>query len=83
VASKMSRLTVEKTASRKLICPSCQSAAAAGACRLTPKHLTICNVPPHQQGAFRDRHERWARDAMDVSARLTKARLTDGEVVWS
>jgi hypothetical protein len=48
-----------------VICPSCQLVAAASACCLTPKHLTVCNVPPHR-GAFRDRHERRARDAVDA-----------------
>jgi hypothetical protein len=35
------------------------------------------------RGAFRDRHGRWVRDAMDAGARLTGARFADGEVVWS
>jgi len=35
------------------------------------------------RGAFRDRHERWARDAVDALARETNAFEADGEVVWS
>jgi hypothetical protein len=37
-----------------------------------------------QRGAFRDRHERWARDAMDAfgAARRTRPKA-DGEAVWS
>jgi len=39
-------------------------------------------------GALRDRHERWARDAVDVSGRSahgaqTNDLDTDAEVVWS
>src|SRR5277367_6193798 len=33
-------------------------------------------------GAFRDRHERWAGDAMDADALLTRCAEADGEVVW-
>jgi hypothetical protein len=40
------------------------------------------------RGAFRDRHGRWARDAVDVMRRSAifcadERRITDGEVVWS
>jgi hypothetical protein len=35
------------------------------------------------RGAFRDRHERWVRDAVDVLASITNGARTDGEVVWS
>jgi hypothetical protein len=34
-------------------------------------------------GAYRDRHERWARDAVDADALLTNSAEADGEVVWS
>jgi hypothetical protein len=40
-------------------------------------------IPALSRGAFRDRHERWARDAMDAGARVTNARSADGEAVWS
>jgi hypothetical protein len=45
-------------------------------------------VPRSPRGALRDRHERWARDAMDVLGRSALAAPTndlnaDGEVVWS
>jgi hypothetical protein len=39
-------------------------------------------VPAHR-GAFRDRHKRWARDAVDADALLTNGADADGEVVWS
>ena len=44
--------------------------------------------PALARGALRDRHERWARDAMDVLGRSALAAPTndlnaDGEVVWS
>ena len=40
------------------------------------------------RGAFRDRHGRWVRDAVDVMRRSAifcagERRITDGEVVWS
>ena len=34
-------------------------------------------------GALRDRHERWARDAVDAIVSETNARGADGEVAWS
>jgi hypothetical protein len=34
------------------------------------------------RGAFRDRHGRWAWDAVDAEALLTKGAEVDGEVVW-
>jgi hypothetical protein len=40
-------------------------------------------VPAQQRGAFRDRHERRARDAVDAGGARTEALLADGEVVWS
>jgi hypothetical protein len=36
-----------------------------------------------QRGAFRDRHERWVRDAVDAAVRETGATVAYGEVVWS
>ena len=48
-----------------------------------PNHLHIFLIPAQHRGAFRDRHERRAGDAMDAVALLTKAFLADGEVVWS
>jgi hypothetical protein len=36
-----------------------------------------------EEGAFRDRHERWVRDAMDVAVHETNAQAADDEVVWS
>jgi hypothetical protein len=35
------------------------------------------------RGAFRDRHGRWERDAVDVAVSLTNDTDADGEVVWS
>jgi hypothetical protein len=34
-------------------------------------------------GAYRDRHGRWVRDAVDAAALLTNGAGADGEVVWS
>jgi hypothetical protein len=49
-----------------------------------PNHFYIPRHPGPHRGAFRDRHERRAGDAMDAS--FVKRRMTlsaDGEVVWS
>src|SRR6202034_2874675 len=49
-----------------------------------PNHLYIFSCPALTRGAFRDRHERWVRDAVDASD--VKRRMTlraDGEAVWS
>jgi len=40
-------------------------------------------VPASLRGAFRDRHGRWAGDAVDAAALLTNSAGADGEVVWS
>jgi hypothetical protein len=45
--------------------------------------------PAPARGAYRDRHGRWARDAMDAAvsggriARQTNGTVADGEVAWS
>jgi len=39
-------------------------------------------IPSQIRGAFRDRHGRWVRDAVDVAAPLTNGAKADGEVVW-
>jgi len=51
--------------------------------------MIISRHPASARGAYRDRHGRWKRDAVDVrvlkradSAR-TKAFLADGKGVWS
>jgi hypothetical protein len=49
-----------------------------------PNHLHIPRHPGPHKGAFRDRHERWAGDAMDAGGAADEsANLADGEVVWS
>ena len=49
-----------------------------------PNHFTILRHPGPHRGAFRDRHERWAWDAMDAGGAADEsAYLADGEVVWS
>jgi hypothetical protein len=46
--------------------------------------FTSSPVPRSSRGAFRDRHGRRARDAMDASGAADEsACLADGEVVWS
>jgi hypothetical protein len=45
---------------------------------------TTLAIPAQYQGAFRDRHERGARDAMDADGAADEsADFADGEVVWS
>ena len=58
--------------------PTCLTGKSAMACPalfakifLFPfgaNHLFILAIPAHAKGAFRDRHGRWARDAMDAAA---------------
>jgi hypothetical protein len=52
------------------------------ASRLTQIKSISVAVPAHR-GAFRDRHERWAGDAVDAAARETGEFAAYGEVVWS
>jgi hypothetical protein len=68
------------------VVPICRGLAAL---ILPPNHRHILRRPVLERGAFRDRHERWARDAMDADGiRRVKACWTNdadayGEVVWS
>src|ERR1700756_1748838 len=51
-----------------------------------PFFIKICLYPPRPapaRGALRDRHECWARDAMDARACATSAAIADDEIVWS
>ena len=45
--------------------------------------LLIPAIPPLSRGAFRDRHKRWVRDAVDAVVAQDERRQADGEVVWS
>jgi hypothetical protein len=65
-----------------LICPSCQS-VAIGTIDLDPKSKPKYAYPVPIRGAFRGRHGRWVRDAVDVAVSLTNDTKADGEVVWS
>jgi len=38
--------------------------------------------PASLRGAYRDRHERWVRDAVDALARKTSAREAGGAAAW-
>ena len=76
-------------------CPSGKSAISCPALlqkdfcfQLTQIISLSVAVPCPMRGAFRDRHGRWARDAVDAvaSSRLlawTNDADADGEVVWS
>jgi hypothetical protein len=65
-----------------MICPSCQSVAIT-VVDLDPKSKAKCAHPVPTRGAYRDRHGRWVRDAVDVTVSLTNGTEADGEVVWS
>jgi hypothetical protein len=64
-----------------LICPV-QSSREKYFC-FHPTQITglLCASRPIR-GAFRDRHERGRRDAVDAAALLTDGAQADGEVVW-
>jgi hypothetical protein len=66
-----------------LICPSCQCAASRRALPLPPNQNDHPCIPHPVRGTLRDRHERWARDAMDAARHQTNDAIADGEVVWS
>jgi hypothetical protein len=49
-----------------------------------PNQQYMFSRPAPHRGAFRDRHGRWRRDAVDARRRADEAlHLADGEVVWS
>jgi len=47
------------------------------------KIMIVSARPRPARGTYRDRHGRWARDAMDVVVRKTSVASTDGEIAWS
>jgi hypothetical protein len=47
------------------------------------KICCLTSVPLRSRGALRGRHERWRRDAVDVSAQQASAFDADGEIVRS
>ena len=53
---------------------------------MTPNQIYNHRRPVPTQGAFRDRHGRWKRDAMDAIAQAhivrTNEAIADGEIVW-
>jgi hypothetical protein len=60
--------------------------------RANVPHAVGLNPTPNQwlhftvllpQGAYRDRHGRWKRDAMDAIGHEMNDAIADGEVVWS
>jgi hypothetical protein len=52
--------------------------------RFLPTQITgvLPLVPRSSGGAYRDRHGRGVRDAVDANALLTNGARADGEVVW-
>jgi hypothetical protein len=72
---------VARRANRPLACPA--PFAKIFPLPFEANHLLISGIPAQHKGAFRDRHERRAGDAMDADALLTRCAEADGEVVWS
>jgi hypothetical protein len=50
---------------------------------LEAKSPAYCARSAPTRGALRDRHGRWARNAMDAKPLLTNSGDADGKVVWS
>jgi len=62
----------------------------ADALDLAPKSKAFSRCPASIRGAFRDRHERWVRDAVDAAALLTnsawggrRSRVVPVSPIWS
>jgi hypothetical protein len=67
-----------------LICPTCPALPGKIFCfSETQNQAYILTVLLPIRGAFRDRHERQQRDAMDAMTCLTKHVVAYGEAVWS
>ena len=73
-----------------LICPTGKSVKTCPALSTKifcftprPNHRPMSRYPLPTRGAFRDRHERWVRGAMDARCRQTSGIDADGKVVWS
>src|SRR5262249_45587015 len=56
---------------------------AVFACAVGQITPMLARVPPPIRGAYRDRHGRWLRDAMDAVSHETNEHIAYGEVVWS
>jgi hypothetical protein len=70
------------TGNRRVACPA--PFAKIFSFSSAANHFTVHRYPALTRGAYRDRHGRWVRDAMDAGD--VKRRMTlraDGEVVWS
>ena len=65
-----------------VICPVQSLVEKDFASRL-PQIKPISIAVPSHRGAFRDRHGRWERDAVDADVLTTNGTEADGEVVWS
>jgi hypothetical protein len=63
---------------RQLICPSCHRVAGHFACDVGQIRSTFPRVSRPPRGAYRDRHGRWARDAMAAGLRTRRMRLFRG-----
>jgi hypothetical protein len=70
------RLTIASGERRELICPSCQLVADIFACDVGQITGTSSRIPRFLRGAFRDRHGRWAREAMDASGAKDECAVT-------
>jgi hypothetical protein len=70
-----------------VICPTRQISSGCPAlfAKIFCFHLTQITglLLAVREGALRDRHGRWVRDAVDADVLTTNSADADGEVVWS
>jgi hypothetical protein len=45
--------------------------------------MLVLDHPGPKRGAYRERHIRWAKDAVDADVLKTNGTDADGEIVWS
>jgi hypothetical protein len=64
-------------------CPSGYFVAGGRACAVGQISGFSSRHPALSRGAYRDRHETWGGDAVDVEVPLTSGAEADGEIVWT
>ena len=82
-ASGTREFAIDSFSARQVICPSCQCVARTFACDVGQITGTFPRISRPTGGAYRDRHGRWARDAMDADGSLTNAPSAYGKAMRS